>query len=308
MDLLRTCPIPFFVVIHSLPISAVLQNFCDTTREGVCMKCVMEAKMFACFFKKAEELTRCLLAAPVMSLCLVIALFGFIAVAPCYPQKALEREFVGTINHTLGIRIKLSQADGALTGSYLYEKIGKSLRLEGKMKRDADFSLTETDERGNTTGSFEGEFVSKDWIEGTWYSPDRKKSMVFSAWVPGGEQAPISTAGDKISGQYKRMVRGKIDRHTATLDIWRLRDGRVRVKGDAIWVGDPKTGNVNIGDVDGIFSVQDSKVLYKEKDACSFTIHLRADSLTVTDDNMKCGGMNVTFDGEYKKAGKPGSR
>ena len=276
------------------------------------MKYSMGTRISICFLKGAGRLTRCLLTAPVMGLCLVMMIIGPIAAHAASSQTTPAREFVGTINRTLGIRIKLSQDDGVLTGSYLYEKIGKSLRLEGKMKNDTDFVLTETDERGNPTGSFEGGFVSKDWIEGTWYSPDKKKSLVFSAWVPGGEQAPTSAANDKVSGRYQRMVRGKIDRHTAILDIWQLKDGRVRVKGDAVWVGNRETGNVNVGDVDGIFSLQGDKIFYKDKEGdeelCSFTIHLGAGSLTVTDDNLRCGGMNVTFDGEYKKIGKPSSR
>jgi hypothetical protein len=272
------------------------------------MKCVLETKTLTCFFKGAGKLTHRLLGAHAMGLCLVMMIIGLMAAHPGFPQTTPAREFVGTINYTLAIRIKLTQTDGVLTGSYLYEKIGKSLRLEGRMKNETDFFLTETDERGNPTGGFEGEFVSKDWIEGTWLSADKKKSLPFTAWIPGGEQAPTSTANDKISGQYKRMIRGKIDRHTATLDIWLLKDGRVRVKGDAIWVGDPKTGNVNTGDVDGIFSLQSGKILYKEGDTCSFTIHLGTGSLAITDDNLSCGGMNVTFDGEYRKVGKPGSR
>jgi hypothetical protein len=203
--------------------------------------------------------------------------------------------------------MKLSQADRVLTGSYSYEKAGKSLRLDGRMKNEEDFYLAESDERGNQTGTFEGNFVSKDWIEGFWSSADKKRRMPFSAWVLDGEQVPASTANDKISGQYKRMVRGKMDRDGATLNIWVLKDGRVRVAGDAVWVGNRKTGNVNTGDVEGIFALQGSKLFYKEAnrdDPCSFTIHLGVDSLVVTEDTMRCGGMNVTFDGEYRKVGK----
>jgi len=271
------------------------------------MKSVTRTRTPTRFFKGKGKLTQPLLTAGAVGLCLAMMIIRPTAAHAAFPQATPAKEFVGTINYTLGIRIRLSQADGILTGSYLYEKIGKNLRLEGKIKNDTDFVLAETDERGNPTGSFEGEFVSKDWIEGTWYSPDKKKSLAFSAWIPGGEQAPASTPNDKISGQYKRMVRGKLDRHAATLDIWRLKDGRVRVKGDALWVGDPKTGNVNTGDADGIFGLEGSKIFYKD-DTCSFAIQLGADSLTVTDDTLNCGGMNVTFDGEYKKVGKPGAR
>jgi len=239
---------------------------------------------------------------------LVMVFVGpMIAADPGFPQTIPTREFVGAINHTLRIRMKLSQADRVLTGSYSYEKARKSLRLDGRMKNEEDFYLAETDERGNQTGTFEGTFASKDWIEGVWSSADKKRSLPFSAWVLEGEQVPASTVNDKISGQYKRVVRGKLDRHAATLNVWLLKDGRVRVAGDAIWVGNARTGNVNTGDVDGIFALQGSKLFYKEADRdnpCSFTIHLGVESLRVTDDTMNCGGMNVTFDGEYRKVRK----
>ena len=40
-------------------------------------------------------------------------------------QSSDEREFVGTINNTLGVRIKLSQSGKTLSGSYAYERIGR---------------------------------------------------------------------------------------------------------------------------------------------------------------------------------------
>lgn len=58
-------------------------------------------------------------------------------------QSSADREFVGTINHTLSVRIKLSQTGTVLAGSYAYEKIGKSLRLKGAMDSDVEFHLDE---------------------------------------------------------------------------------------------------------------------------------------------------------------------
>ena len=54
-------------------------------------------------------------------------------------QSSTDREFVGTINHTLSVRIKLTQAGTVLSGSYVYEKIGKSLRLKGAMDGEVEF-------------------------------------------------------------------------------------------------------------------------------------------------------------------------
>ena len=45
-----------------------------------------------------------------------------------------------------------------------------------------------------------------------------------------------------------------------------LKDGHVRVAGDSIWVGNEATGNVNIGNVDGIFALQGNKMFFKDGD------------------------------------------
>src|SRR3989442_5435591 len=79
-------------------------------------------------------------------------------------QLSGEREFIGTINNTLRVRIRLSQSGNILSGSYAYERVGKSLKLNGAMTSEKEFYLNEFDERGRQTGKFEGNFVSKDWL------------------------------------------------------------------------------------------------------------------------------------------------
>ena len=62
-------------------------------------------------------------------LCLTL-LITLAAGARLVPQSSDEREFVGTINGTLAVRIKLSQSGTELSGSYAYDRIGKSLWLD----------------------------------------------------------------------------------------------------------------------------------------------------------------------------------
>ena len=180
-------------------------------------------------------------------------------VHPVSPQSSSEREFVGTINTTLSVRIRLWREGNILRGSYFYERVGKNLRLDGMMEDANRFSLNEFDERGHQTGKFEGAFVTDDWIEGTWASVDTKKQLRFRAWVLEGTQVPAASAHDKISGQYKHVFRGRFDPSPATLNVWLLKDGRVRVTGDAEWIGNARTGNVNVGAVETIFALQGDK-------------------------------------------------
>jgi len=245
----------------------------------------------------------------ILFLAILVALTASARTVP--DQSNAEREFIGTINKTLRVRMMLSQSGNILSGSYAYEKVGKSLKLNGAMTSEKEFYLDEFDERGRQTGKFEGNFVSRDWLEGTWSSTSTKKEMPFSAWAIDGKQVPAADAQDRVSGQYKRVdKRGRFDRDSSTLNVWLLKDGQIRVAGDSTWVGNEATGNVNIGNVDGIFALQGNKVFFKDGDGdddCHFTIMFGGDSLMVTGDNLQCGGLNVSFDGKYRRVGTPKS-
>src|SRR6266542_4130254 len=212
-------------------------------------------------------------------------------------QSTDEREFVGTINKTLRVRIRLSQSGKVLRGSYAYERIGKSLRLAGEMTFENEFHLDEFDERGTKTGTFEGKFVSRDWLEGTWSSTSTKRQLYFTAKAIDGKQIPAANADDRVSGQYKRVdEKGRLDEHSAVLNVWLLKDGEVRVRGFSSWVGNSQTGDINVGNVEGLYAVQGSKVFFRSGDGddrCHFTILFGRDSLRVMDDNRMCGGSNV---------------
>jgi uncharacterized protein len=105
-----------------------------------------------------------------------------------------------------------------------------------------------------------------------------------------------------ISGKYQRFYKGKPD-DTANINITELVDGRVHVDGNAIWVGDAETGNVNMGELDGNFQLDAGKIYYssEETEGCRLTITFAKNALVVAGDNGRCGGLNVSFDGEYRK-------
>ena len=115
----------------------------------------------------------------------------------------------------------------------------------------------------------------------------------------------MSMTKQSISGEYQRYYRGKPDKDAATLTIRELSDDRVKIKGNAIWIGNEETGNVHDGEIEGIFVRQGNKVDYQDSESkeegCRLTITFAENTLTVTDDNLQCGGLNVTFDGVYRK-------
>jgi hypothetical protein len=239
-------------------------------------------------------------------LCSIVSLLAINASA--YQLKT-EKEFVGTINNTIKIRMKLVEKNKRIEGTYLYERIGKNLKLNGTMRDETDFYLNEFDEQGKKTGIFEGSFISQDWIEGVWAPGEDKNSQTFSAWNPEGRDVPTTDPTDKITGQYKRVdERGKTDSQTAGFNVWLLRSGRVRLQGYSYSVGNVETGNVNAGSVDGIFNLTNSRVNYTgtdSDDTCRFTVQFAAGALIVSGDNGQCGGLNVNFNGKYRRVGPP---
>lgn len=119
------------------------------------------------------------------------------------------------------------------------------------------------------------------------------------------EYSQIASTGTAISGMYERYYHGKRDKHSATIHVFELQKKRARVVGSAIWIGNAAKGNVNVGEIGGVFPLDGNKFYYKEteEDSCHLTISFAKNALVVTEDNSRCGGLNVSFNGEYRKLG-----
>ncbi|MES1243177.1 MAG: hypothetical protein ABUT39_16310 [Acidobacteriota bacterium] len=126
-----------------------------------------------------------------------------------------------------------------------------------------------------------------------------------------GSRAPAGTAagdpnaseGDSpFDGHYERTGTGG---NTAEIDILQVGPGVLRVKGLATWVGNAETGNVNTGDFSGTVKPERLKARFENADGCKLDILFHAEGLKVEKTASACGGLNVTFDGEYKRTGPP---
>lgn len=104
-----------------------------------------------------------------------------------------------------------------------------------------------------------------------------------------------------ISGEYERYDGNKPDYHGSTITIKELKDGQIHVVGNAVWIGNAETGNVNTGDIDGTFPLKGNQVNYIDG-GCDLTLTFSKNGLTVDDKSGGgCSGLNVTFSGEYRK-------
>lgn len=110
-------------------------------------------------------------------------------------------------------------------------------------------------------------------------------------------------AASNIEGTYTRWLQGKPDPSSAEIRLRPLGGGEVFATGDASWV-DNASGIARTGSFAGTAAINGGKIVYSDgnTDGCRMTIRVNENALSVDDDNGQCGGLNVTFDGEYRKA------
>lgn len=91
----------------------------------------------------------------------------------------------------------------------------------------------------------------------------------------------------------------KTDGSRGFIEVSNVTGNQFSINGQAYWVGNATTGNVNQGEVYGIVTLQGSKAIYNQG-SCQLQIEFHSNALTVKD-NEACGGLNVTFTGEYQR-------
>ncbi|WP_374087573.1 lysozyme inhibitor LprI family protein [Methylomicrobium lacus] len=151
----------------------------------------------------------------------------------------------------------------------------------------------------------------KAWLKST-RNPCKDIACLRQAYVNriAGLDGVVAAApkANGIFGEYERYDNGKPAKDSATILVKEEKDGRIHVRGDAAWVGNAERGNVNTGELEGSFPLDNGKIHYADGEAegCRLTIAFAPNGLTVSDDNMRCGGLNVSFNGQYRKVkGKP---
>lgn len=76
--------------------------------------------------------------------------------------------------------------------------------------------------------------------------------------------------------------------------------GRLHVEGEAFWQG-ANPENIHTGEVNAEGALAGNMLtVVQDDDICKMTLRLVGDYL-IADDNGDCGGMNVTFDGVYRR-------
>jgi hypothetical protein len=224
-----------------------------------------------------------------------------IAPAAECPASDPVLEFFGTIGKDLAVSMTLTFQNGRVSGSYKYLKYERNIPLR-EICTDGSLTLQESGPPEKLAAFLQGSFSKPQTVEGTWSTVDGKKRLTF--------QLQALLPKDRVSGRYT-MGNYLVEKSNfgAELNILLLADGRVRVKGDAVWVNPAKPDSVQTAEVNGTARLEGDKAHYMESsddpESCHFTIHFSAGAITVTDDSLKCGGMNVRFAGTYQRVGPP---
>ncbi len=135
-----------------------------------------------------------------------------------------------------------------------------------------------------------------DWVC-AWFQPARGSETV--GWLPADR---LSVSGPAARPPLASWL-GAWGFYDHTLRLSRGRTaGALRVAGNATWVG-VNPGNVHVGEVSGEAAPAGNVLTVGDGDGeydCRLTLRLVGPYL-VAADNRQCGGVNVTFDGVYRR-------
>lgn len=100
-------------------------------------------------------------------------------VVPELITNNFSAEYKGTIDQKYIIELELIRFKDLIGGSYKYEGKNHSLILKGQMEDTGEISMSEYNEQGEITGSFEGK-IQGEQFNGTWFNKNKTKGMPFS--------------------------------------------------------------------------------------------------------------------------------
>lgn len=116
--------------------------------------------------------------------------------------KVFYIKLQGTIGDNIPITMDLERLDSSLSGSYYYNRVRHSLSLNGKITIDSKFQITESNDKYEETGVFNGVFISPDTIEGVWVNSKTKAELKFKL-----SETKDNTAKISISDFHKENCR-----------------------------------------------------------------------------------------------------
>ena len=120
------------------------------------------------------------------------------------------------------------------------------------------------------------------------------------ATLQSANRAEHGTRG--FTGRYVRVLNGKKDSNQADLLLIGLSDSRVLISGTALWISPSNPSSVHTGEINGRGILRGGIIASADKaELCSANFQLIESGSLRVEYESGCGGLNVTFNGLYKR-------
>lgn len=140
----------------------------------------------------------------------------------------------------------------------------------------------------------------REWLKSyTFVTCNESRCLVpeFEQRIQLLSQVTSEDASARWTGSYTRVANGKDD-NSAKLILVRLGPTKLFISGVATWTGS-NLGQVNTGEINGVALLSESGASF-DIDECKGVISLHG-ARVVVESEIGCGGLNVSFVGEYKR-------
>lgn len=200
----------------------------------------------------------------------------------------------GTINGNLPIHMTVQiSSGGKLTGSYYYDKYKKAIKITGDVN-GSEASFTESDAKGNTTGSFEGWWLPDIGFIGAWVSPDRERQLPVEALTASAASQKAASAADWL-GEWNIQKRTSFT--GSTVEFKKITNGKILFSLDAF--DGSHTGSIENGQA----VIHNRLAVYKSEYGSIVLFYLTPGKKLFVESPFPVAdaGLAVTYTGEYYK-------
>ncbi|MEZ4848324.1 MAG: hypothetical protein R3B93_06830 [Bacteroidia bacterium] len=214
---------------------------------------------------------------------------------PAPVSEEIGTVFIGKIDQKYPITVNLIRNEDELSGSYYYDKIGKTISLKGKVIEEKSI-LEEFDEKGAVTGRWELEGGNlSGWLYGKWINPKNGKDM----------RLDLTEADSRIwKNQLSSPWNGVWTDGIGTLEF------KILAPDTFYFNHFSMNARYHIGELTGELTIKNNRGLYQDdiyetggEDICKISYQKMGDTIKVKQETSNdCGaGQGVYFDGNYVK-------
>lgn len=145
--------------------------------------------------------------------------------------------------------------------------------------------------------------AQRDWLRSRRNKCNDDEQCIKEEYLSRIMELTDSDKGTSISGDYERYYQGKPDFNPSDINILKLKDKKIYIHGIAIWFVDKQKSILHLGEIEGSSLLIGDKAHYQDEYGGSLIITFGKSTLLISESTDPAGewGVNVTFDGQYRK-------